>query len=138
MIEVTAIIRRDKVEMTKKALEEIGCPSMTIQSVEGRGKQRGSLVEHVDTEISDCFPGNVKIKPTPSVYALEHTLPKVALFVPKKMLTIVVPDEFKEKVIKTIISVNQTGKPGDGKIFVSPVEKSLRVRTGEENNESLI
>lgn len=57
MIEITAIIRRDKIEPTKMALEEIGCYSMTIQSVEGRGKQRGSLVEQVDTEISDCFPG---------------------------------------------------------------------------------
>lgn len=138
MIEITAIIRRDKVELTKRALEEIGCFSMSIQSVEGRGKQRGSLVEHVDTEISDCFPGNVKVKPTPSVYALEHTLPKVALFVPKKMLTIVVQDEKLDSVVKTIVSVNQSGKPGDGKIFVSPVESSIRVRTGERDEESLV
>lgn len=138
MIEITAILRRDKVEQTKRALEEIGCFSMSIQSVEGRGKQRGSLVEQVDTEISDCFPGNVKVKPTPSVYALEHTLPKVALFVPKKMLTIVVQDDKLDSVVKTIVSVNQTGKPGDGKIFISPVESSIRVRTGEKNEESLI
>lgn len=138
MKEITAIIRRDKVEMTKRALSEIGIYSLTIQSVEGRGKQRGSLIEHVDTEISDCFPGNVKVVPTPSVYALEHTLPKVALFIPKKMLTLVLPDDAIEKAIQVIISVNQTGKPGDGKLFISPIEKSVRVRTGEVDLESLI
>lgn len=138
MIEITAIIRRDKVEPTKRALEEIGCYSMTIQSVEGRGKQRGSLVEQVDTEISDCFPGNVKVKPTPSVYALEHTLPKVALYVPKKMITIVAQDDKVDSIVKTIINVNKSGKPGDGKIFVSPVEGSIRVRTGEKDEESLV
>ena len=78
-----------------------------------------------------------KLKPTPSTYALEHTLPKIALFVPKRQLTIVVPDDVVTTVVKSIIKVNQTGKAGDGKIFVSPIENAVRVRTGEKNGEAI-
>ncbi len=138
MKEICAIIRRDKVELTKRALENIGVPSMTLQSVEGRGKQRGSLVETVDTELSDCFPGNIKVVPTPSTYALEHSLPKPALYVPKKMLFIVVDDEKVKEVIKTIIDVNKTGKAGDGKIFVMPIEDVVRIRTGEKGKIAVV
>ncbi len=137
MKEVCAIIRRDKVEATKRALEEIGFPSMTMQSVEGRGKQRGSLVEQVDTELSDFFRGNVKIVPTPSTYALEHSLPKPALYVPKKMLVITVPDDSVKIVVETIIAVNKTNKAGDGKIFVLPIEGVVRVRTGEKGEKAI-
>ncbi len=134
MREVCAIIRREKVEQTKRALDELGYASMTIQSIEGRGKQRGSLVETVDTELSDCFPGKLKVTPTPSTYALEHSLPKPVLYVPKKLITMVVPDDAVEPIVKAIIAINYTGKPGDGKIFVLPVDNAIRVRTAEEND----
>ena len=130
MKEITAIIRRDKLPETKKVLEELGYPSLTIQSVEGRGKQKGAMCAEMDSEMPDSYCTAVRLKPTPSAYALEHTLPKVALFVPKRLLTIVVPDDLVSKIVKSIIKVNKTGRNGDGKIFVSPVETALRVRTG--------
>ena len=137
MKEITAIIRRDKLPETKKVLEELGYPSMTIQSVEGRGKQKGAMCAEMDSEMPDSYCTAVRLKPTPSTYALEHTLPKVALFVPKRLLTIVVPDDLVTKIVKSIIKVNKTGRNGDGKIFVSPVETALRVRTGETNGEAI-
>ncbi|TAN46101.1 MAG: P-II family nitrogen regulator [Nitrospirae bacterium] len=137
MKEITAIIRRDKLPETKRVLEELGYPSLTIQSVEGRGKQKGAMCAEMDSEMPDSFCTAVKLKPTPSAYAIEHTLPKIALYVPKRLLTIVVPDDVVSKLVKSIIKVNQTGKAGDGKIFVSPIEGALRVRTGEHDGEAI-
>ncbi|HDH00968.1 MAG TPA: P-II family nitrogen regulator [Nitrospirae bacterium] len=137
MKEITAIIRRDKLPETKKALEELGYPSLTIQSVDGRGKQKGAMCAEMDSEMPESFCTSAKLKPTPSTYALEHTLPKVALYVPKRLLTIIVPDDVVTKLVKSMISVNRTGKHGDGKIFVSPIENALRVRTGEQNGEAI-
>jgi nitrogen regulatory protein PII 2 len=137
MKEMTAIIRRDKLPETKKALDELGYPSLTIQSVDGRGKQKGALCAEMDSEMPESFCTAVKLRPTPSAYALEHTLPKVALYVPKRMLTIIVPDDVVATVVKSLIKVNQTGKRGDGKIFVSPVDGALRLRTGEKNGEAI-
>jgi len=137
MKEITAIIRRDKLPATKMVLEELGYPSMTIQSVDGRGRQKGAMCAEMDTEMPDSFCTGVKLTPTPSSYALEHTLPKKALYVPKRLLTIIVPDDVVTKVVKSIVKANQTGKRGDGKIFVAAIEGALRVRTGEENGEAI-
>jgi nitrogen regulatory protein PII 2 len=137
MKEITAIIRRDKLPETKKALDDLGYPSLTIQSVEGRGKQRGAMCGEMDSEMPDSYCTTAKLRPTPSTYALEHTLPKIALFVPKRLLTIVVPDDVVTTVVKSLIKVNQTGKAGDGKIFVSAIENAVRVRTGEKNGEAI-
>jgi nitrogen regulatory protein PII 2 len=137
MKEITAIIRRDKLHETKKVMDELGYPSLTIQSVEGRGRQKGAMCGEMDSEMPASFCTAVKLTPTPSSYALEHTLPKVALFVPKRLLTIVVPDDVVTKIVKSLIRVNQTGKAGDGKIFVSPIEGALRVRTGETDGEAI-
>ncbi len=137
MKEITVIIRRDKLPDTKQVLDELGYPSLTIQSVDGRGKQKGAMCAEMDSEMPDSYCTEVKLTPTPSAYALEHTLPKVALYVPKRMLTIVVPDDAVSKVVKSIIKVNRTGKRGDGKIFVSPIENALRVRTGERDGEAI-
>ena len=57
---------------------------------------------------------------------------------PKRMLTIVIKDEMVDDVVQTIIETNQTGKPGDGKIFVLPVGDSVRVRTGEKGEKSIV
>ncbi|MBI4825235.1 MAG: P-II family nitrogen regulator [Nitrospirae bacterium] len=137
MKEITAIIRRDKLPETKKALDELGYPAMTIQSVDGRGKQKGAMCAEMDSEMPESFCTAAKLKPTPSTYALEHTLPKAALYVPKRMLTVVVPDDVVIKLVKSIIKVNQSGKRGDGKIFVSPIEGAVRVRTGEMDGEAI-
>lgn len=137
MKEITAIIRRDKLPETKKVIEDLGYPSLTIQSVEGRGRQKGAMCAEMDSEMPDSFCTAVKLKPTPSAYALDHTLPKIALYVPKRLLTIVVPDDVVETVVESIIRINRTGKAGDGKIFVSPIESALRVRTGERNGKAI-
>ena len=137
MKEITAIIRRDKLPETKTVLEQLGYPSLTIQSVEGRGKQRGAMCAEMDSEMPDSFCTAVKLRPTPSSYALEHTLPKVAMYVPKRLLTIVVPDDVVTKIVKEIVKINKTGKPGDGKIFVSPIDGAVRVRTGEVAGEAI-
>jgi nitrogen regulatory protein PII 2 len=135
--EITAIIRRHKLPETKKALEELGFPSLTIQSVEGRGKQRGAMCAEMDEEMPESFCTVVKLKPTPSTYALEHTLPKAALYVPKRLLTMIVTDEAVEDIVQGIMRVNKTGKRGDGKIFVSPIESAIRIRTAEENEKAV-
>lgn len=137
MMEITAIIRRDKLPSTKLALEELGYPSLTIQSVEGRGKQKGAMCAEMDSEMPESFCTGVKLAPTPSSYALEHTLPKVALFVPKRLLTMIVPDEAVDGIVESIIKANQSGKHGDGKIFVSPVEGARRIRTGETDGKAI-
>jgi nitrogen regulatory protein PII 2 len=137
MKEITAIIRRDKLPETKNALDELGYSSLTIQSVDGRGKQKGAMCAEMDSEMPESFCTTVKLKPTPSTYALEHTLPKVALYVPKRLLTLIVPDDVVSKIVKSIIKVNQSGKRGDGKIFVSPIEGAVRVRTGEQDGEAI-
>lgn len=140
MKEITAIIRRDKVHLTKAALADLGQPSVSIQTVEGRGKQRGdvacSLLD-MDEDGRTCNTTAVPLKPTPSEYALEHYLPKVVLYVPKRMLTIVVEDSAVAAVVAAVVSVNQTGAPGDGKIFVSPIEEATRIRTGEIGAEAV-
>jgi nitrogen regulatory protein PII 2 len=137
MKEITMIIRRDKLPDTKKVLDNLGYPSLSIQSVDGRGKQRGALCAEMDSELPESYCTTAKLKPTPAAYALEHYLPKAALFVPKRMLTIVVPDSAVEVIVKAVAAVNRTGKAGDGKIFVSPIEGALRVRTGEKNGEAI-
>ena len=137
MKEITAIIRRDKLPVTKSALDELGYSSLTIQSVDGRGKQKGAMCAEMDSEMPESFCTGVKLTPTPSVYALEHTLPKKALYVPKRMLTIVVPDGAVEGIVNAIVNANRTGKHGDGKIFVSPIGGAVRVRTGETDGEAV-
>ncbi len=57
--------------------------------------------------------------------------------IPKRMISIVVPDDLTDKTVSTIIAINQTGKSGDGKIFVLPILDTIRVRTGEFGNEAL-
>ncbi|MHB1323938.1 MAG: P-II family nitrogen regulator [Coriobacteriia bacterium] len=134
MKEICAIIRRDKLHQTKTVLAEAGHPAMTIQSVEGRGRQRGDVactLADMDQDGAACNALHVKLRPTPSTYALEHALPKMALFVPKRMITMMVPDEAVDMVVETIIAANSTGQPGDGKIFVCPVESASTIRTGE-------
>jgi nitrogen regulatory protein PII 2 len=118
MKEVVAVIQMDKVESTKDALAIIGVPSFTAYKAYGRGAQRGLRIAY----------------PSDSEVPYERTM----RYLPKRMLSIVVDDEFVPAVVAVITKVNKTGNIGDGRIFVSPVEESIRIRTGERGREALL
>ena len=120
MKEITAIIRMNKVQKTKDVLLECGFPSFTVRRVMGRGKQRGL-----------CFEFNPPL-PNP-----EKEAETCIRFIPKRMFTVVVDDENVNEVVQKIIEVNQTGHPGDGKIFVSSVTEAIRIRTGESGEATV-
>ncbi|AET70419.1 nitrogen regulatory protein PII [Desulfosporosinus orientis DSM 765] len=127
MKEIMAFIRRHKVPETKKAFEDAGYPALTIQSVEGRGKQGGigGWAAEVDPELNmvkDSGLGDdTKFN-----------------WIPKRLLSIVVQDDEVEEVVDVIIKANQTGHMGDGKIFVIPLKEVVRVRTGETGKEAVV
>lgn len=123
MKEVLAVIRMDKVNQTKRALADAGISSLTARKVVGRGKGKVDYLllqgatDGYEEAINQLGPG-----------------PKL---MPKRMLTVVVPDETVEKAVTTIIDVNKTGNPGDGKIFVMPISDSARVRTAERGEKAV-
>lgn len=106
---VKAIIKPERFEFVKKALEEKGFKGMTITEVKGRGEQKGISLEY------------------------RGGLMTVDLL-PKVQIEIVVKTEDLDLLIATISESAKTGKIGDGKIFVIPVEKAIRIRTGETEN----
>lgn len=86
----------------------------------------------IESEIAAYATSTPRLVPTPSELATEGaTLTKPVVYVPKKMIVMVIPDEKVDEVIETIIHVNRTGNYGDGKIFVMPVEEAITVRTGK-------
>ncbi|MDD1749333.1 MAG: P-II family nitrogen regulator [Methanothrix sp.] len=117
MKEVLAIIQMNKMESTKDALEIIGIPSITVYKASGRGKQRGLQIPH------------------PS--QLEQSGKKNMKFIPKRMISIMVEDEFVPAVVAVITKVNRTGNFGDGRIFVCPIDESVRIRTGERGSVAI-
>jgi nitrogen regulatory protein PII 2 len=123
MKEIIAMIRIDKMNATKQALSDAGISSLTARRVIGRGKGKVDYMllqgaqEGIEEAINQLGPG-----------------PKL---LPKRMLTIVVPDDKTSLVVRTIIKANQTGAPGDGKIFVGPVTDAVRVRTGETGDSAV-
>ena len=123
MKEVLAVIRMNKMNETKRALADAGVASMTARKVIGRGKGKVDYMllkgaeEGYEEAINQLSPG-----------------PKL---IPKRMLTMVVPDSKVKTVVDTVIKINKTGAPGDGKIFVMPVTDAVRVRTGEHGDEAL-
>ncbi len=120
MKEVMAIIRRNKLLDTEAGLIKLGTLGFTTISVEGRGKQKG-----MEQPLSPRTFGDVRISRTQG-------------FIPKIMLSIIVNDAEIEKVVDKIISINHTGRAGDGKIFVCQMDESIRIRTGETGAASLI
>ncbi|MCX7713954.1 MAG: P-II family nitrogen regulator [Chthoniobacterales bacterium] len=112
MKKIEAIVKPFKMEDVKEALTEIGIEGMTLTEVKGFGRQKGH------TEI---YRGS------------EYTVD----FLPKVKFEVVLADEMVEKAIKAIIASAKTGKIGDGKIFVLPLEQAIRIRT-EETGESAI
>ncbi len=112
MKKIEAIIKPFKLDDVKEALNGIGIKGMTISEVKGYGRQKGH------TEI---YRG--------AEYVVD--------FLPKIKIEIITDTAQVDKVIETIIEAARTGKIGDGKIFVLPVEKVVRVRTGETDHEAI-
>jgi nitrogen regulatory protein P-II 1 len=103
---VKAIIKPERFEFVKKALEEKGYAGMTVTDVKGRGEQKGITLEY-------------------------RGKPMVVDMLPKIQIEIVVRDERLDELVALIMQAARTGKIGDGKIFILPVEKAVRIRTGE-------
>lgn len=124
MKQIIAIIRISKINETKDALNEIGLPSfMASGKVQGRGKGRGDYLETAD------------LVPDEKEYiSLSTGEPRLKT---KRLLHIIVADEKADLAVQTIIKANQTGKSGDGKIFVVPTVETYQVRTGESGESVL-
>ncbi|MDP4177316.1 MAG: P-II family nitrogen regulator [Bacillota bacterium] len=127
MKEILAIIRIDKVNETKEALLKEGFPSITCRKVMGRGRKK--VLYELFQNINESL--NVMTA------EVAEELSEVHRLMPKRLIIIVVKDEDVQKVVKTIISVNQNGRPGNGKIFVSTVDEVVRVRTGETDESAV-
>ncbi len=112
MKKIEAIIKPFKLDDVKEALSEIGIYGMTVTEVNGYGRQKGH---------KEIYRG--------AEYVVD--------FVPKIKLEIVVADDRLDETVETIRSATNTGKIGDGKIFVLPVEGAVRVRTGERGDDAI-
>ena len=112
MKKIEAIIRPENLESVRVSLEEKGIVSMTVLEVQGRGRQKGVCLQWRAGE-----------------YCVE--------FLPKLRLDMVVSDDKVEIAIEAITAVAKTGKNGDGKIFVYPIEEVVRVSTGERGKEAI-
>ncbi|MBI4363087.1 MAG: P-II family nitrogen regulator [Euryarchaeota archaeon] len=112
MKRIEAIVRNEKMNDVKTALEKLGVYGMHTMEVKGRGTQRG---------ITQQWKG--------AVYVVD--------MIPKVKLVLTVKDADKEKVVDAIVKAARTGNIGDGKIFVTPVEEVIRVRTGEKGDAAL-
>lgn len=121
MKEVMAFLRVNKVNATKEALAEAGFPSFTCRKVLGRGKKSADpLLVKLALESGE-LPAD----------AHGETLTEHLRLIPKRLFTLVVEDDQVHTVVQTIFRVNQTGNPGDGKIFILHVPEAYRVRTGD-------
>ena len=112
MKKIEAIIKPFKLEEVKEALSSIGIQGLTVSEVKGFGRQRGH---------TELYRG--------AEYVVD--------FLPKVKLEVVVPDALAERVVEAIAGTAQTGRIGDGKIFVSTIDTALRVRTGERDDDAL-
>jgi nitrogen regulatory protein P-II 1 len=109
---ITAIIKPFTLDDVRNAVEAAGVPGLTFTEVQGYGRQRGHTEVYRGAE-----------------YAVD--------FVPKACVEIVVDDESVETVVDAIVNAARTGKIGDGKVWVSPVESMVRIRTGERDHDAL-
>ena len=123
MKEVMAIIRMNRINQTKKALAEAGIPSVHARECLGRGKGLVDL---------DLLKGaEAGYEEAISLLGNSQRL------IPKRIVSIILPDKLVQRAVSSIVSANRTGKPGDGKIFVLPVFDAVRIRTGETGDETL-
>jgi nitrogen regulatory protein P-II 2 len=109
---ITAIIKPFKLDEVRAALSELGVSGMTVTEVKGFGRQRGH---------TELYRG--------AEYVVD--------FVPKARLDIAVRTELVEQVVEAIVKTAKTGKVGDGKIFISDLQRVIRIRTGETDNSAL-
>ena len=109
---VMAIIKPFKLDEARKALTELGLQGMTVTEVRGCGRQKGH---------TELYRG------------AEYTVN----FIPKLKIEVVVPANQVDKAVDTIAATAKTGKIGDGKVFVMPVEQAVRIRTGETDESAL-
>jgi nitrogen regulatory protein P-II 2 len=109
---VSAVIKPFKLDDVREALSEIGVQGITVTEVKGFGRQKGH---------TELYRG--------AEYVVD--------FLPKVRLDAAVSDELVEQVVEAITKAAHTGKIGDGKIFVSPLEQVIRIRTGEAGNDAL-
>ena len=109
---ITAVIKPHQVEEVKEALETLGVKGMTVTEAQGYGRQGGHTETYRGTE-----------------YKISFT--------PKSRIELIVSDEIADRAVDTLIDAARTGKIGDGKIWVSTVDRLLIIRTGEEGNEAL-
>jgi nitrogen regulatory protein PII 2 len=115
---IMAMIRIDKMNETKKAMSEAGMPSFTATGkVFGRGKGKW------DAKVMEGAKND-----QPEALALLSEQPRLR---PQRLITITLPDSKIKKAINTLIEANQSGKPGDGKIFVLPTTEAISIRTAE-------
>lgn len=112
MKKIEAMIKPFKLDDVRESLSDIGISGMTITEVRGFGRQKGH---------TELYRG--------AEYMVD--------FLPKVKLEVVVLDELVDQCIEAIIETAQTGKIGDGKIFVYNVERAIRIRTGEENEDAI-
>ncbi|MFT6072419.1 MAG: nitrogen regulatory protein P-II 1 [Dasania sp.] len=112
MKKVEAVIKPFKLDDIKDALQEIGIQGITVVEAKGFGRQRGH---------TELYRG--------AEYVVD--------FLPKLLLTVIVSDNVVDEVVEAIVNTSRTGRIGDGKIFVSNVEKVIRIRTGETNDDAL-
>lgn len=126
MKEVMSFIRLNKVNPTKEALASAGFPAFTCRKCLGRGKKSVS---------SDALKMVMESGEIPVSAVGEH-LTESARLIPKRFFTVIVEDEDVERVVKTLIQVNGTGNPGDGKIFILPIGESYSVHTGQSTTET--
>jgi nitrogen regulatory protein P-II 1 len=109
---ITAIIKPFKLEAVKEALTQAGVEGMTVSEVKGFGRQKGH---------TEVYRGS------------EYTVD----FLPKIKIEIVVADDIKDKVVAAIVNSAKTGKIGDGKVFISPVDDVIRIRTDEHGDAAI-
>ena len=109
---VTAIIKPFKVEEVRSSLDKIGVSGMTMTEVKGFGRQKGH---------TELYRG------------AEYTID----FLPKIKIEIAISDDLVEQVKNAIVDAASSGKIGDGKIFITPIEEVVRIRTGETNEDAL-
>ena len=123
MKEIVAVIRMNKINQTKRALIAAGISSMHARDCMGRGKGLVdiNLLKGAEQGYEEAISqlGNSQ-RP-----------------IPKRMVSVVVPDNLADKTVTVIIAANQTGKSGDGKIFVLPLLDAVRIRTGEAGDDAL-
>lgn len=112
MKKIEAIIKPFKLDEVTEALQEVGVQGLTVAEVSGFGRQKGHTESHLGTD-----------------YIVD--------FLPNLKLELAVEDKMVERVVEAIIKAARTGRVGDGKIFVYPIEEVIRIRTGERGSDAL-